>query len=462
MTHMNSDQAFSAIEKIAALPGKNDKQAMVKQFLAFETFKRALIGALDPLTTYGLRQIPERIDGAAPGGNTFENAPIWETLDRLAKRELTGNAARDEVQRLLTFLTEPSAELFRRIIRKDLRAGFSASTVNKAWPKLIQTFPYMRCSLVADAKFETWSWAAGVFSQEKADGMFLNLNKRAGQVSFVTRQGNPIPLDHLGDIVDEAEVTLADDTQTHGEMLVLIDGIVAPRAIGNGIMNHIADGGAFEPNQRPMFLAWDQIPIASVVPKGKCEATYRQRFTGLIKQFAAAGPNMESVRPIPTRVVHSFAEAMVHYRELLLAKKEGSILGNGDGTWKDGTSKDKIKLKLEVPVDLIVTGIVAGNVATKNEGRAGSLTMQTSDGRLVVDVTVKNEKLRDLIDAKPDDYIGRIWSVIFNDITKPSQSNDLHSLFLPRMAEDSFRIDKDEADSLPEVFKQYDNAITGA
>jgi DNA ligase-1 len=38
--------------------------------------------------------------------------------------------------------------------------------------------------------------------------------------------------------------------------------------------------------------------------------------------------------------------------------------------------------------------------------------METSDGLLVVDVTVKNEKLRDLIDANPDDFIGRIWAVI--------------------------------------------------
>jgi hypothetical protein len=67
-------------------------------------------------------------------------------------------------------------------------------------------------------------------------------------------------------------------------------------------MNHIADGGAFEPNQRPMFLAWDRIPIASVVPKGKCEVRYHERFKGLVQQFAAAGANMKSVRPIPTRV----------------------------------------------------------------------------------------------------------------------------------------------------------------
>ncbi|WP_233889705.1 hypothetical protein [Paraburkholderia flagellata] len=140
------------------------------------------MAALDPLTTYGMRQVPDRIDGAAPGANTFENAPIWETLEHLAKRELTGNAARDEVQRLMTFLTPQSAELFKRISR---------------------------------------------------------------------------------------------GTQTHGEIVVLVDGVIASREIGNGIINRVSAGGAFEENEQPVFQAWDQIPLSAVVPKGKYEVGYR-------------------------------------------------------------------------------------------------------------------------------------------------------------------------------------------
>jgi hypothetical protein len=51
--------------------------------------------------------------------------------------------------------------------------------------------------------------------------------------------------------------------------------------------------------------------------------------------------------------------------------------------------------------------------------------------------------------------------VIFN-IMKPSQSSHVYLLFLPNMAKDSYRTDKDEADSLPEVFKEFDNGVSGA
>jgi hypothetical protein len=129
---------------------------------------------------------------------------------------------------------------------------------------------------------------------------------------------------------------------------------------------------------------------------------------------------MKLLCPIPTRLMKSFGEAMIHYRELLLAGKEGSVLKNGTGNLKDtGSSghKEVIKLQLEImPVYLKVTAIVPGRVATKNEGRAGSLMMESSDGQLRVDVTVKNEKLRALSDANHDDNIGRVWKVIFNDI----------------------------------------------
>ncbi|WP_233889704.1 hypothetical protein [Paraburkholderia flagellata] len=183
-------------------------------------------------------------------------------------------------------------------------------------------------------------------------------------------------------------------------------------------------------------------------------------------QLAAAGGVVgvaPSVRIIPTRIVHSLAEAYAHCNELQLQGKEGTVLKNGAGFWKDTDSgnPDVVKLKLEVDVDLISKGIVAGKDSTKNEGRAGSITMETSDGLLRVDVTVKNEKLCDAIDANPEDFLGRVWAVRFNSIMKPSPSNDLHSLFLPRMVEAGYRIDKSEADSLESVFEQFDNASRG-
>jgi DNA ligase-1 len=120
-----------------------------------------------------------------------------------------------------------------------------------------------------------------------------------------------------------------------------------------------------------------------------------------------------------------------------------------------------VKLKLEFVVDLKVKAIVPGDANGKNAGRAGSLTCTTDDEDLVVDVTVKNEAMRDEIDANPEAFVGGILKVLANGVMKPSASSDVHSLFLPRMVEACIRADKFEPDSLARVFAQQEAAIEG-
>ena len=164
---------------------------------------------------------------------------------------------------------------------------------------------------------------------------------------------------------------------------------------------------------------------------------------------------------IPTRVVKSLKEAYAHAAELMKQGMEGTVIKHPKAIWKDGTSKEQVKLKLEFEVDLEIEGIVEGRPGTKNEGRAGSFACRTSDGKLKVDVTVKNEALRDRVDANPDEFIGKIIPVTANDILEPSESNILHSLFLPRMTEADYRLDKTTADSLERVIAAKEMAILG-
>lgn len=278
---------------------------------------------------------------------------------------------------------------------------------------------------------------------------------------MTTRQGNELPIEKFEQMATEVRRAFKKDTQTHGEIVVLVDGVIASREVGNGILNSVLAGGDFAENEVPVFYAWDQIPLFAVVPKGTHDVPYRERFKGLLRQLINAGTT--SVKLIPTKIVHSLKEAYEHCSSLQVEGKEGTVLKNGDGIWKDTKSgnEDVVKLKLEVDVDLVSKAILDGEDGTKNEGRPGRVMMETRDGLLRVNVAVKNEALRDAIEADPRAFIDRIWSVRFNQIMKPSASNDLHSLFLPRMVEAGFRTDKDEADTLEEVFEQYDAAVRG-
>lgn len=455
---MNSSEICAFIDKIAATSGKIDKQALVSEGLASsDLFKRVCDYAYNPFKTYGIRQIP---DFVSDGDNLSFDLKTWGMLDNLISRDLTGGLAQISLKQHLERLDPKSAELLVRIIRKDLRAGFSESTINKGCKGLIPDFPYMRCSLPKDAKLEQWPWSEGVISQEKADGMFANVDHyENGEVAIRSRQGSEFPIDKFDRIVTDVQTRTMPGYQLHGEVLVKRGGKILDREISNGILNSVLSGGDFDEDEEPFYMIWDQIPLEFIVTKGKYQKSYNYRLTNLIRQLKVTPGTAISL--IPTRVVKTMRDAYAHAAELMKNGKEGTVIKHPNAIWKDGTSKEQIKIKLEFEVDLQIINVVPGRAGTKNEGRAGSLTCATEDGELVVDVTVKNEAMRDLVDANPDDWIGKIIAVVANDIMEPSASNTKHSLFLPRMSEAAYRTDKFRPDSLKRVFDQKEAAIFG-
>jgi DNA ligase-1 len=448
---MNSNAIHAAIGEIASTSSKLEKEALVKKYLLDNEFKRVCIAAYDPLTTYGIEQVP----AWDKHGSSHFGASTWELLDGLAARSITGNDARQRLLFQLASLTRESGELLKRIIKKDLRAGFTEGTVNRVVPGTIAEFPYMRCSLPKDAKLHTWPWAQGVISQEKADGMYANVDHEEGGVVRITsRQGNALPVELLEELVGVIRTTLEPGTQTHGELLVEFQGDILPREQLNGILNALAQGRALEAGQRVVFVAWDQIPLSAVQPKGKYAVPYKTRFSRLAGQVAKTYSSCLCL--IATLLVRSLAEAKEHNKALLKLGKEGSIISHPDGIWKDGTSKEKVKIKPSFEVDLRAKKFVPGT--GKNEATFGSITFETSDSLLSVNVSGFTDAQRKKIAANKDDYLGQIGTVKANTIMAPSEDGKLYSLFSPRIS--AFpRKDKTLADTLQGVKDQFEAAV---
>ena len=313
------------------------------------------------------------------------------------------------------------------------------------------------CSLMKGVKIDKWPWKKGILSQIKADGMFCNINHDPdGNVTLVSRSGSTMPAEPFAALHEEIKRVFPTNTQSHGELLVMKNNSVLPREIGNGILTSVLKGGSFASDECPVLLVWDQIAFDADSDSRPYSVRYENLRTQLHTSTLCA--------LIETRVVYTLDEAYAHYSEMLALGMEGTILKNPEGMWKDGTSKDQVKLKLEVDVDLLITGFTAGK--GKNESTFGSITCQTSDGQLVVNVSgFKDKEERGLLTRqqiwdKKDQFIGTIMAVRANAIMPPTKSNPLYSLFLPRFVE--FRTDKTEADSLLQVSNQFDNAVRNA
>lgn len=444
---MTSDEIFAAIEHIASVPGKNDKIRLVTKYSADPDFVRVLKATYNPLITYGVRKfLPPHISG----DGQFERS-TWEMLGHLAARRLTGTAALEAIKAEMQRMHAGSATLLKRIILTDLRAGFDASTCNKAVKGMVPEFPYMRCALPKDVKLAEF-FKDGAIAQEKADGMYMNLNlDDQGVVSLSSRQGTQYPMEAFEDFAQSVSHALAFGTQTHGEMLVLRDDQILPREAGNGVLNHVAAGGDFADNEKPLFLAWDQIPLSAVVPKGKYGVPYKQRLANLVNQLKTT-PSVH-IKLIETKVVKNMDQAWEFYRAKLAQGKEGAVVKKMSAIWRDGTSKEQIKLKLEVCVELKVTGYNGGT--GKYEGMLGSLVCESHCGALQVDVSGRGDDMRK--NFAIEDWDGAIVTVKANAIMPPGDSNPRHSLFLPIFVEK--RDDKTEADSLERIKAQFEAAV---
>lgn len=443
---MLSTQIYKALEEIANTAGKNDKLALLQGHVGNEVFQRTLIYMLNPFITFGIR--PAR--ASAFGAEQF-SVDTWSLLDKLAARELTGHRASAAVTEALRSLDAESSELLWRILSKDPRAGFSETSVNKVHPGLIPEFAYMRCSLPHHTKLAEWDWAAGIFSQVKADGMFVNVTVESGEASLTSRAGTPLPVEPFQELVHG--LGKLPDGQYHGELLVDCDGEILKREVGNGMLNSAVQGGALDMGCRPVIKLWDRIPLSAVKTKGRCETPYKLRFeqlTQLVDELANP-----FIAMIETRVVYSLSEALEHYVEQLELDLEGTILKKPDAIWFDGTSKDQIKLKLTATCELEVTDFLPGKGA--NAKTFGSLLCKSSCGNLVVAVSGFKKKKREEIHLNRETWRGMIISVDSNQIMRSKKPGKPHSLFLPRFVEE--RLDKRVADDLARIEEQFANAV---
>lgn len=453
---MNSNDIYALLIKIGRTPGKNDKTALVAQHGTDPLFRQVLCAAINPLVTYGVKQVPSPVE--VTDGCEFD-AATWLLIEALAVRQLTGHAARDAIAAEFARLTLPSQCLLRRILLKKLDAGFDASTTNKAIKGLIPEFPYMRCSLPKNMKLseKDFGWSEGAISQEKADGMFMNLDHEVcGLVRLTSRQGNEFPMDALEAFAQAVRVTIKPGTQSHGEMVVVRNGVVLEREIGNGILNHIQDGGHFAQGDQPLFLLWDQIPLSAVVPKGKYTVPYKARLTDLIAQLR--GSVSAFLKLIPTKIVRSLEEAWEHYREMLKLGKEGTVFKKARAIWRDGTSTEQGKLKLKAPFEVKVVGFNEGT--GKFVGMLGSLICESSCGELAVNVSGRGDKMRAEVWANRPDWLGVIITAEGNLVMEPKKPGDKHSIFLPIFVER--RRDKTQADDLVQIKAQFEAAIAAA
>ena len=199
-------QPQDIIAQLEADNSKLAKQAILKTALdeGLPEFFEGLEMALNPLVTFGVKQVPERSDVLS--GQGLQWATFKELTRKLIDRSLTGHAARDAIILCKdTATTEQWNGWYRRILIKDLRCGMSEKTVNKVAPG---TVPVFTCSLAHDSAKHEKKMVGKKQIEIKLDGVRVITIIRGDKVEMFSRNGKQFH--NFGHIIEEIETVIKD------------------------------------------------------------------------------------------------------------------------------------------------------------------------------------------------------------------------------------------------------------
>lgn len=455
-------------DEIANESSTKQKQVILAKYKDNELLKKVLHLACSKRVKFYIKQIPEYVKEEFETNMPLEQALI--TLEAISTRKVTGNDAIAVLQGLLNSMTLDDAYIIERIIGKDCKMGMNTTFINKVIPSLIEKTPYQGCVPFdikkAKALFEKGKTC---ISEIKADGRYVNVIIRGGDVEMESRQGEPTVLGECDLLTDLSHIQ---DCVLNGELIMHN----TPRLIANGIISSIIDynlkfAERTDAENAKKYSAFTKekgmtIEEATALLKIKVwdildvEEYFEMKSTtkrlDRLNRLKEVVQNSKNIEIIEHRFVKSYEEAMKHFTDALEAGEEGTVLKSLDGGWKNGKPTYQIKLKLEMHLDLKIIGFNYGNKGTKNENVISSIACESSCGKLTANAQGLTEELMDYVTENQENLLGTIIEVKCNGLSSNSKGGN--SVFYPALSK--FRDDKDTANSFEECV-EIQNAALG-
>ena len=438
---------LSILKQLEQTRSRNEKEKILKQLdkSQADLFKYVAFLAYDPSINFYIKKYDPPVAENILVCQNLKDA-LTDLQNIIGSRALTGNTARQWITMTLETLSEEDAEVMIRVLKRDLRCGVTATTVNKIWPDTIYQHPYMRCSSFSEKNLKNIKFPC--LSQTKMDGLYCDIIPLDS--GFEIRSRNGSFLTHLieGNKEFEDLVYWLNHDVLMGELVAVDEnGDFMLREDSNGYLNsdHVD-------SNRVVFVGWDIVPLKDFQEQ-HCKTPYKTRFNKLNRLLSAI--DSPSVRVVDTVECNTKEEIIEHFKANREKGEEGSVIKDYSMEWKDGTSKKQIKCKVVFDFDLKIVDWKYGEKGTKHEHALGSIKLQSSCGLLEVWCGIgfkDHERVAFLY--KVDEWIeeGKIMKGKGNDVITNNADENKWSIFLPRFIEP--RDDKTEADSKDRCIEQ--------
>jgi len=417
--------------------GSKAKGVLLKEFVKDADFLWMADMALSQGHSFGVKTFPEYDPMASSA--LMADAFIKSFLETMKENKGVTDSLLHRVH-TLACQSEGHYKVITRILRKDLRCGCGADSINRALPGAVYKCPYQRCGDIT--KIRGVHYPAQL--ELKANGMFTYSHAEG---YFTTRQGhqfsisdNPVSRMH-NDISELNQMILIQ------ELTVVVEGVTLPRAEGNGIINSFIKGEGEERYSGCIRAhAWGMITNEEFAT-GKGATPYKIMFPRLVELLGTGG----AIQPIPNWPVNSLKEAQAKANELIAAGEEGGVLKDiqsDEFVWQDEDPCNfQFKMKAEAEAEFEIVDAYYGELGKKYEHLLGGIKVKTSDGLLLSDCGGGfPDSARKLGVPFWKDQIGKIVTLKFNGVTS-KDGTTMKALDHPRIISE-IRLDKTVADTL--------------
>jgi len=384
--------------------------------------------ALDPMITFGLKQVPEKQDDSGTG---LGRELFVEMCTQLSSRMVTGNNARALVERAMTMATPAEWNLWcRRILIKDLRCGVSEKTVNKVVEKINERYivPTFACQLAHDSANHEGKLQGRKLVEVKLDGVRV--------ISIVWPDGRVLQFSRNGkELVNFEHVKQQLATVAHGfhEPMVL-DGEIMSSSFQDLMKqvhrkDNVAAGDA-------VLNLFDYVTLEQFNNGGAGSARQEHRSAMLQEWYATVQDAIPNVTMLSYESIDMDTDAgQKRFREInqqaIAGGYEGIMIKDPAAAYECKRTIAWLKLKPFIEVSLAVVDFEEGT--GRNAGRLGAIICEGVDDDRRIRVNVGSgfsDSNRDSYWAGRTTLAGTVAEVRADAITQ--NQDGTYSLRFPR------------------------------
>lgn len=378
--------------------------------------------ALDPMITFGLKQIPEKTNEDGPGLD-------WDSftlaITGFVTRNVTGNTARYMIENMMNSATQEQwNHWYRRILIKDLRCGVSEKTINKVVKGAI---PIFECQLSHDSANHESKVCGKKMLEVKLDGVrILTVVYPDGRVDQFSRNGKELlNFGHIKEQFASVASGLTSPTVFDGEIM---------SSSFQDLMKQVHRKENVEAGDAVLHL-FDVIPLDKF-QEGKFAVKQKERTAWLSQWYLDNQNKLPNVQVLDHAVVDLDTEQgrklfAMYNKSAVENGYEGIMIKDLDAPYECKRSVAWLKSKPFIEVSLEVVEIEEGT--GRNSGRLGAFVCAGNDDGKYIKVNVGSgfsDADRDSFWAGRDQCIGNIVEVRADAVTQNQDGS--YSLRFPR------------------------------